>query len=70
MNKNNQQLPQTGSINQNDANEIDFDKTTTPSVATIVTHDGYSPLSASLQTISDTEQRYQLTGNINVINQL
>lgn len=64
-NKNNKQLPQADSS----SHDTDFDKTPTTSVATtIVTHDGHSPLSAaSLQTISD---RYQLIGNINVINQL
>lgn len=68
MDNNNQQPLQTDSFSQN--SEIDFDKTTTSSVATIVTPDGYSPLSGSLKTISDIEHRYQLIGNISVINQL
>lgn len=55
---------------QDEASEIDFDVKSTPSVASIVTHEGHTPSSASIQAVSDIEHRYQLIGNISVINQL
>ncbi|XP_071560650.1 uncharacterized protein [Temnothorax nylanderi] len=69
--KNNEQLSRItiDSSIQDDVSEIDFDVTRTSSVASIVTHEEY-PSSASLRAISDIEHRYQLIGNINVINQL
>lgn len=55
---------------QNNASEIDFDETPTPSITSIVTTEGYTPSSVSMQTISDIEHRYQLVGNVNIINQM
>ncbi|KAM0728578.1 putative WD repeat-containing protein [Formica fusca] len=58
-------------------NSVDFDTTSTPSVASIITYEENSPSSALIQTSatvpsirSDTEHHYQLVGNISVINQL
>lgn len=69
--RNNGQLSRTAidSSIQDDVSEIDFDVTPTPSVASIVTNEGYVSSSAS-KTASDIEHHYELTGNINVINQL
>jgi len=71
-NRNNEQLSRitTDLSTQDDASEIDFDVTPTSSVASIVTHEGHIPSSASLRAISDIEHRYQLIGNISVINQM
>ncbi|KAG5308805.1 GBLP protein, partial [Acromyrmex insinuator] len=55
---------------QNDVSEIYFNKTPTPSIASIVTNERCTPLSVSMQTISDIEHRYQLVGNIDIINQM
>lgn len=56
------------SIHPDDANEIDFD--VTRSIASIVTQEGYTPSSASIRAGSDIEHRYELIGNINIINQM
>ncbi|KAG5321350.1 GBLP protein, partial [Pseudoatta argentina] len=55
---------------QNSVSEIYFNKTPTPSIASIVTNERCTPLSVSMQTISDIEHRYQLVGNIEIINQM
>jgi len=70
-NWNNEQLSRItiDSSIQDDASEIDFDVTPTSSVASIVTHEGYIPSSAS-RAVSDIEHRYQLIGNISVISQM
>lgn len=67
--RNNEKLSRTAidSSIQDNVSEVDFDVTPTPSVTSIVTN---VPSSASIRTVSDIEHRYQLIGNINVINQL
>lgn len=69
--KNNEQFSRItiNSSIQNDTSEIDFDVTPTTS-ASIVTHEEYLPSSASMPAVSDIEHRYQLIGNINVVNQI
>lgn len=69
-NRNNEQLFHitTDSSIQDDTSKIDFDVTPTSSVASIATHERHSPSSTSRIT-SDIE-RYQLIGNISVINKL
>jgi hypothetical protein len=70
MDNNNEQPSQItiDSSIQGKTSEIGFDVTSTPSIASIVTREGYTP-SASVQAVSDTERR-QLIGNISIINQL
>ncbi|XP_011638526.2 uncharacterized protein LOC105428123 [Pogonomyrmex barbatus] len=71
-NKNDEQSSHmtVNSIIQDHANEIEVDTTSTRSVArSVVTHEQYIPSSASKQT-TNIERRYELIGNINVINQL
>lgn len=56
---------------------VNFDVTPSPSMTSTVTYEGHPPSSALIQTSadipstrSDTEQHYQLVGNISIINQL
>ena len=51
----------------NNASETDFDEI--PSIASISTEE-YIPSSVSIPTTFDIEHRYQLVGNINIINQM
>ena len=56
----------TDSTVPNNASEIDFDEIPTTSIST----EEYTPSSASIPTTFDIEHRYQLVGNINIINQM
>ncbi|XP_018045611.1 PREDICTED: uncharacterized protein LOC108685364 [Atta colombica] len=56
----------TDSTVPNNASETDFDEIPTTSIST----EEYTPSSVSVPTTFDIEHRYQLVGNINIINQM
>jgi len=63
--KNNKQSSNiTDSTVPNNASETDFDEIASISI------EEYIPSSASIPTTFDIEHRYQLVGNINIINQM
>lgn len=73
----NEQLSDMTSVDPSVQDNVNFDVTPSPSMTSTVTYEGHSPSLASIQTSaaipstrSDTEQHYQLVGNISVINQL